>query len=875
MIRPGIRRVLRLPIRRRDLTDHDFDEEVRLHIELRAEQLQRQGMSAAAARAEAQRRFGPGEESRQALRSAAHRRDERLRSREWLFGILREIRSAGRTFRRQPLYAAGVIGTLGLGIGAAIVAFAIAWQAWLAPMPYPEPNRVIRLYELEPAGPETGTSEESRRQRLSPTLLGDIHARSWRTMEAVSLSHRPRQSDWIRDGRMQPVSGVLLSPEGFDILGIAPVLGRLPTDPERELLLTERFWRTHFGADPSAVGSEMNVGNGAQSVVGVVRLPSGYPGDVDIVRMQDWTWTEQDDREFRIYDAIARLRPGSSAEAAEAEMNAFLASLAKVHPVHRDWSMDAVVLSEDLVRPFRSVLAVLLAAGMIFLMLAIVNVTGIVAARSVERRRDRSIRLALGASEGRLLWGSISESLVLAIVGTITGIAGAVWLIGPIRSTIPHDVPRLADVAITPPLLIGGLAAGLILGLLVGVAGYLVSRRGKPSASRSPVWRTIGMGGRRTLVVGQVALTTLLTAANVAILHRVSTLRAIDLGYHPEGVSATSTVADERPYARTEFSSMVLEALEARGLSAAMAFNTPMSAEDVPRPGMRASPASEEVVYDLHLASPNYFSVMGIEMLAGRDFGPEDHASSERVVIVSEEFVDDYFGAGTPPNAVVGRVLAPLVYEETGPKVVGVVRSTRHRSPEAPVEPEIYSPLSQLALPPVTLLVRGEPDEVATTVSAALAQVDPELTWAPLVSYTSYLKEWLAPLRLQIVTTGLLGALGLVLACIGLYSFMAYQVVTGRKELGVRKALGASDGKLLWNVLARGGALTLLGVLLGLGVWYPLLPWTRELVDGIDSAGSLVPLAATLVIGASCVLATLVPAVRAARVDPAVTLRVD
>lgn len=875
MIRPGIRRVFRLPIWRRDLTDHDFDDEVRLHMEFRAEQLQRGGMSADAARAEARRRFGAGDESHRALRSAAHRRDKRLRSREWLWGLLRDVRYAGRAFRRRPLYAVGVIGTLGLGFGAAIVAIAIAWQVWLAPMPYPEPDRVIRLYELEPAGPETGTSEEARRQRLSPTLLGDMHAHSWRTIESISLSHRSQQSDWIRDGKTQPVSGVLLSPEGFGILGIVPVLGRLPTDPEREVLLTEGFWRTHFGADPSAVGSEINVGRGAQPVVGVVRLPSGYPGDVDIVRMQDWTWAEQEDREFRFYDAIARLRPGSSAEAAEAEMNAFLASLAKVHPVHRNWAMDAVILSEDLMRPFRGVLAVLLAAGVIFLMLAIVNVTGIVAAHSVESRKDRPIRLALGASEGRLLRGSISESLLLVISGTIAGIAGAVWLIGSIRSTIPHDVPRLADVAITPPLLIGGLAAGVILGLLVGLAGYLVSRRVKPSVGRSPVWGTIGMGGRRTLVIGQVALTTLLAAACVAVLHRVSTLRAIDLGYDPEGVSATSTIADERPYARTEFSSMVLEALEARGLSAAMAFNTPMSADDVPRPGMRASPASEEVVYDYHLVSPNYFSVMGIEMLAGRDFGPEDHASSQRVVIISEEFVDDYFGAATPPGAVVGRVLAPLIYEEIGPRVVGVARSTRHRSPEAPVEPEIYSPLSQLALPAVTLLVRGEPDEVAPTVSAALAQVDPELTWTPLVPYTSYLKEWFAPLRLQIVMIGLLGTLGLVLACMGLYSFMAYQVVTSRKELGIRKALGASNGKVLWDVVARGGALTLLGVLLGFGVWYPLLPWIRELVDGIDSAGPLVPLAATLVIGASCVLATLVPAVRAARVDPAVTLRVD
>jgi putative ABC transport system permease protein len=378
------------------------------------------------------------------------------------------------------------------------------------------------------------------------------------------------------------------------------------------------------------------------------------------------------------------------------------------------------------------VLALLLAAGATFLLLACVNVLGLVAARRVDGRHDRSIRLALGASEGRLLRGSVVEGLVLAAVGSAAGVLGAYALVGPLRSLVPYHVPRLDDVAVTPPLAIGGLAAGAALGAVVGLCGYLASRGVEPAVGRAPMWRVVGTGGRRALVVGQVALTTLLIAGGAAIVQRVAVLSALDLGYDPEGVSTTSTILrdvprNRHPEARWRFARAMLDALEQRGVLAAMAVNTPMMAgDDIPQLGIRADSASPEIVYEAHFVSPNYFAVMGIELLAGRDFGPDDRASSQPVVIVSEEFVQQYFGAGTPVQSVVGREIAPLIYQETRPTVVGVVRSTRHRGPEAPVAPEIYTPLSQLAVDAMTLVVRGAPEQVAGAVAAAATQVDAE-----------------------------------------------------------------------------------------------------------------------------------------------------
>ena len=292
--------------------------------------------------------------------------------------------------------------------------------------------------------------------------------------------------------------------------------------------------------------------------------------------------------------------------------------------------------------------------------------------------------------------------------------------------------------------------------------------------------------------------------------------------------------------------------------------------------GVRADAASEEVFYEYHPVSADYFSVMGIEVLAGRVFGPTDQASSEDVVIVSEDFVNRYFPVGTPVDRVVGREIGPvMLIGDRPPTVVGVVESTRHQGPDAPVMPDVYGPLAKWMLTPATLLIGGEPQEVADAVSAVVAQVDPDLRWSPLIPYTWYLKEWFAPFRLQLVMIGALAALGLLLASLGLYSLMAYQVATRCRELGIRKALGARDGRLVMGVVTGGMAMALLGAMIGLGAWYQLLPWTRELVDGIDSAGSLVPLSVGLVVGGSCVLATLVPALRATQVDLVVTLKAD
>jgi predicted permease len=801
-----------------------------------------------------------------------------LGRRSWA-GVAGDVRLGLRTIRRSPLYALGVSGTLALGLAAATLVGVVAWKVWLAPMPWPDPERVVRLYELEPAGPAgpdqagaggaTGPAE--RRQFFSPTLLEAFRRHDFATIEAVSAAS-DGQFGVPREQRAKGVGSLTLSPGGADVLGIVPTLGRLPVESETEMLLGEELWRVAYGADPDVVGTTVRRGSLGLRVVGVARLPAGLPGNPQVVTVLDWGDTE--DRGFRYVPVIARVRRGHSLAEVRAEASAFVAALGEIHPEHRGWSVDAVVLADDLVGPFHGVLALMLAVGTTFLLLAAVNVAGLVAARSVERRPDRSVRLALGASEGRLLRSSLVEGLLLAAVGSATGVLVACWLVGPLRGRIPQDLPRLADVAVTVDLALGASALGVAIGALIGLAGYLAARGVRPAGGWVALRRAVSRSGRRALVVGQVALTSLLVAAGAAMLDRVATLRTIELGYEPEGVSFTSTAVDDEAE-RWQFATEVLDGMAARGIQAAMAFNTPMTGEDLPQLGMRPASASEPIVFDLHLVSPGYLDVMGIELLAGRDFRRDDVASSQRVLIVSDRFVERYFGAGTAPASAVGRELAPLIYETARPVVVGVVESTRHRSPEAPVEPEVYSPLAQLAVEPMTLLVRGEPEVVGKAVAAALTEVDPDQRWSPLTPYASHLQTWFAPLRLQLLTIGLVGGLGLLLASLGLYAAMAYQVASRRHELGVRKAVGATDGRLLRGVLGRGVAMAAAGALIGLVVWYRLADLAGRLVEGIGSAGAVVPVSVTVVVGVSCLVATLLPALRATRVDPVVTLKVE
>ncbi|MEJ2204209.1 MAG: ABC transporter permease [Gemmatimonadota bacterium] len=801
---------------------------------------------------------------------------EVIRRRSWE-GTAGDLRMGVRTLRKRPIYAVGVIGTLALGLGSAALVFTVTWRVWLAPMPFPDPDRVVRVFETEPVDMTSaveGGAEQRTRWRISPPLLEDMRANDWTTLEAVA-GVSDHIVDWEQDDEARRVTTLAVSPELFAILGIVPEAGRLlSSDPEvPEVVLTTDFWARAFGRDPGVLGSTtMELDGAPHTVVGVVRLPSGYPSDADLVTRLSFVEEQLGEgmRGARYLDVVARVRPEHSVAEASSEAASFVRALGESYGNHAGWGAELVVLGDDLTEPFRGVLSLLLAAGVTFLLLAVINVGGLVAARRAEARHDRAVRLALGASRGRLLRTSAVEGLLVGGLAAAAGLVGAYWLLGPIRALVPPDVPRLSEVGLTPPLMALVLGIGLGLGVGVGVVGHWLSRGGaafRPD-DREPV---SALGGRRALVVGQVALTTLLTTGGIAVLRYASELRSIDVGFEAEGLrSSWMTLSQQRFPGEEEWLGVwqgMLDGMQARGIDAAVATNPPMSGSNWLF-GFQADDAPDQGFAQHHSVSEGYFDAMGIDVLEGRVFDPDDRASSAPVVVVNEAFAEEYF----PRGDAIGREVRVVGDLRT---VVGIVGSTRHYGPSAEVQLEMYVPLGQNPWPNGAILMRTERSDADAVLTDVARAIDPSLEATSTIPYTAYLDEWFAPLRLQLVLVGTLAFLGLTLASLGLYALVAYHVSTRRREIGIRMALGAPVDRVLRGVVGQGLLLAGMGGLGGLIAWYALLPTTRDLVEGVNPTDPLVPVLVAMVVGVACLLATVVPAWRATSVDPVVTLKAE
>ncbi len=801
---------------------------------------------------------------------------ELIRRRSWE-GVGGEVRSGLRTVRKRPAYALGVTGTLALGLGSAALVFAVTWRVWLAPMPFPDPDGVVRVFETEPAemtSAVTGAEDQGTRWRISPPLLEDMRANDWSTVEAVA-GVSDAILDWETDGETRRVSSLAVSPELFGILGIVPVSGRLLSADEDfpEVLLTGELWERAFGGDPAVIGSASMVLDGeAHVVAGVVRLPSGYPGSADVITRLAFVEEQLGEgmRGARYLDVIARVRSGRSISDARAEVASFVSALGETYQNHAGWGADLVVLGDDLLEPFRGVLLLLLIAGGAFLLLAVVNVGGLVAARRSEARQDRAVRLALGASEVRLVRGSVVESALLGGLAALAGSAGAHWLLGPIRALVPEDVPRLSDVSLTPMMVAVILAAGVGLGVVVGLVGYAMSR-GRTAVMRPDREAAPGMKGRRVLVAGQVALTTLLATGGIAVLRYAAELRGIEVGFEPEGVrSAWINLSDQRFPGEEDWLvawQELLDGLQDRGIDGAVATNPPMSGSNWLF-GFHLDEDSKQGFAQHHSVTAGYFDAMGIEVVEGRGFSPDDRATSEPVVVINEAFVREHFAGGTA----IGREVRVVADTRT---VVGVVGSTRHYGPSADVQLEMYVPLVQNPWPNGMILMRTQRGDVDAVLAEVARAIDPSLSVTESLPYEAYLREWYAPLRLQLVMVGVMALLGLSLASLGLYALVAHHVSTRRREIGIRIALGAPLGRVFRGVVGQGIALASLGGIAGLAAWYGLVPAISGLVEGVDPTDPLVPVLVAIVVGGACLLATAVPAWRSTSIDPVLTLNAE
>ena len=753
-----------------------------------------------------------------------------------------------------------------------------ALEGLAGPLPFPDPGRVVSVMEMQlpetAAPPPVGDGALSDGWRLSPPLIEDLRRQDWATLTAVSGLSRETY-EWTRPEGATPVSAIKASPEIFEVLGWVPTVGRpLSKDTSlREVVLSRDFFERAFGGDPGIVGARaLDLNEEPFQIVGVVDLPDAYPERADLVT--PLYFDEGDLREgmrgARYLTAVARVAPGRRVEDAAAELDTFVRGLGEAHPNHAGWGAIAVPLGESLSAPYRTVFALLLAAGLAFLALTAVNVAGLVASRRLDSANDRAVRLALGASRTRLLRLSVAESLLLGLMGGAAGLLGAYWLLVPVRSLVPEDVPRLSELSLDVGAGMAILVTGLAVGLLVGVLGHWSAgastdvRGGRGSSAAG--WR-----GRRALVMGQVALTTLLVTGGGATLDEALSLRQVDAGFEPEGVTSTFMALSRVRYPDEEtaaaFWTQVLEGLAARDIDAAVAVNPPMTGSQMPF-GFRTEAGEEEEYAEYHTVSDNYFDVLGIDLVAGRTFGPDDHEGSEAVVVIGESLARERFPDGSP----IGRELQVVAAPRT---VVGVVSSTHHFGLDQQPPYEVYVPLRQDAWTLGHVLMKTSRADAGSVVSELVGTLDPAVEVPELRAYSSYLTEWYAPLRMRLIIVGTLALVGTVLAALGIYALVAFHVSSRRRELGIRIALGAPGTKIFAGVLRQGVIMASGGLAAGLIAWYAALPLIREHLATSGAQGIRLPLLVTAFVALVTLVATLAPARRSAAVDPVVTLKAE
>ena len=789
--------------------------------------------------------------------------------RSWT-GLAGDVRHRARALVRRPAYTLGVVGTLAVGLSAAVTVGTLAWRVWLSPMPFPDPEGVVRLFEIEPAREDAGPI----RRRVSPPLLERMREREWVTVGAVAGVGR-NVLEWRRDGETRRITALAVSPEIFDILGIRPGEGRtLSHDADaREVVLTEAFRRDAFGQGADVVGrATMNLAGEDHQVVGVVRLTEGYPRDAEVLVPLRWAGEQlvPGMRGARYLDVVGRVRAGFDVAEASEEMARVVADAGREEGQYVDWRGGAVVLGDDLLEPYGGIFAMLLAAGAVFLLLAVVNVAGLVSARAHDVGRQRAIRTALGASQGRLLRAALVESALLAVAAGALALGAVQWILGPIRGLAPVEVPRMETVGMGVGTVAGVVGVTVVVAVAVGLLGHLINVRSS-ALTREWMPRTGRSPSRSGIVAAQVGFTTVLMCAGGTILGTVVELQNVDLGFHPEGVSSAlvSLTGERYPDAESRLVKwrVLLEELGGRGADAAIGTNPPMAGVNMPW-GYRVDPTAEQAFAQYHIVSAGYFDVMGIEVVEGRVFSGEDREDSPPVVVVNDALARAEFG----PGPAVGRRIEVVSDEKT---IVGVVRGVRHTGPDAPVPTEIYAPFTQDPWPHAQLLIEAPPELASDVTASALAAVDAGLELPPLQPYGRFVQEWYAGLTLQLLVVGVLGGVGLVMAALGLYALMAYRVSARRSEIGVRMALGASRGKVFTSVLRHGMTITVAGLVVGLLVWTIAGPVVESRWGGIDFGGVSVPLGVVLFIVTVAAPAVAVPARRSTVVDPAVALRRD
>jgi putative ABC transport system permease protein len=802
--------------------------------------------------------------------------------------LIQDLRYGVRVLLKRPAFTAIIVLALAIGIGANTAIFSVINAILLRPLPYKNPDRISMIW-LD--NKKLGVDQD---WHSYPNYMDyKEQNQSFEDMAAFN----DRSFNLTGAGEPVRVTGVWATASMFPVMGVEPALGRAFAVEEEEpgkdlvVVISNGLWQRLFGADRDVVGRPINLNGVDRTIIGVMPPGFSFPEkETEIWVPLALSPQRKQARGAFSLKAVGRLKPGVTIEQARADMGAIATRLQEQYPNMAGYGVNLVPLHEQVTGKVRPALLVLLVAVAFVLLIACANVANLLLARAAVREREMAIRAALGARRSRIVRQLLTESVVLAILGGVAGLLIATWGLDVLIALSPPDTPRLEQVGVDVRVMAFTLGVSLLTGLVFGLVPALESSKPDMNESLKEGGRG-STGGRRgsrvrnLLVVSEIALSLVLLICAGLMIRSFVRLQAFDLGFNPNNLITMHVQLPGSKYRNeqqaVEFFQRLFKRLEsapgvqaAGGISSIFLSDTPNSTTFTIE-GRPPQPDAERVEVPVDGVTSNYFRVMGIPLLKGREFDDRDVIGSTPVAIINETFARRFFADEDP----VGK---RFVYGNPDPRnpwitIVGVVADTRRTGFEKAVRPETFLPQYQNPDTALTIVARtaSDPAGFANTLRGEVWAVDKDQAVYDIKTMDQTLSEMTSRRRFTMTLLGVLAGAALILAAMGIYGVISYSVTQRTHEIGIRLAMGAQTSDVLRLIVGQAARLAFEGVSVGLVASFSLTRFMSSLLYGVSATDPLTFAAISLVLTGVALGASYVPARRAMRVDPIVALRYE
>ena len=864
---------------RRDHVDRELTEEVATYVELLTEKKMKEGMNEKEARRAAMVEVGGVEQVKEQVRAG--------RTGSTIETLLQDIRYGLRSLLKKPGFTLTAVIALALGIGANTAIFSVINGVLLRSLSYANPDRIVMLWEKSLTG-------GNLQNVISPGNFLDWQKQST-SFEHMAAVWDLRVNLTGGNGEPEEIKAQFVSQPFFAALGVQPLVGRsfLPQEDtvgnELVIILSHELWQTRFGSDPQIVGKQATISGRQRTIVGV--MPPGFHFLDNQVRA--WmpialdpaiNYRETTGRFLRV---VARLKPGVAIQQAQAELNGIAKQLEQAYPTKNiGWGINVIPIHEQVVGEIRPILIVLLTAVAFVLLIACANVANLLLSRAAARQKELALRAALGASRLRLIRQMLTESMLLALMGGLVGVALAYWGIQLLIGFGPDNIPRLGEITIDPRVLGFTFGVSLLTGVLFGLIPALQASRPDLNDALKEGSRgsTGGRSGtfRNVFVIAEVSLALVLLIGAGLMIRSFARLQSVETGFNAESVLTMRAQLPRKKYAephqiidffkQAQARIAALPGVQAVGAISYLPLTGLASRDSFKIPGQPPPAPGQEPGVEVRVITPTYFRAMGIPLLKGRLLDERDVKES-RVLLINETLAKKYFTNQDP----IGKQIE-ISWDGSGrDEIVGVVGDIREGALEKEPEPAIYWTHAREPYSGMALVVRtaGDAARFQTAIQKEIRAIDPEQPIADVRTMKEVISRSIARPRFNTLLLTIFAGVALILASVGLYGVMNYSATQRTHEVGIRMALGATRSDIMRLVVGNGMLLTLIGIGLGVAASLGLTRVMASLLFGITATDVPTFLGVSLVLAAVALIANYIPARRATRVDPVIALRYE